>query len=118
LIPTTCCRRTTWTPIEVEKGDGATGKELIEAAQREEPALVHVDYNRGRAEMLLGHQAGAVSHFEPTVKTDSDPEIIEQAWFQLGTAYRRLHRMDDARSAMAAHQQLKDEGAEKAQKSL
>jgi tetratricopeptide (TPR) repeat protein len=104
--------------IEVEKGDGATGKEPIEAAQREKPGLVHVDYNLGRAEMLLGNQAGAVSRFEPTVKTDPDPDIVEQAWFQLGTAYRRLHRMDDARSAMAANQQLKDGGAKKPQKSL
>jgi len=104
--------------IEVEKGDGAKGKELIEAAQRDKPGLVHMDYNLGRAEMLLGNDAAAASHFERTIKTDTDPEIIEQAWFQLGTAYRRLHRMDEARSAMATYQQLKDEGLRKAQKKL
>ena len=104
--------------IEVEKGDGAKGKELIEAAQREKPDLVHMDYNLGRAEMLLGNDAAAASHFERTVKTDSDPEIIEQAWYQLGTAYRRLHRMDEARNAMATYQQLKDESAAKSQKEL
>jgi len=52
------------------------------------------------------------------VKTDGDPEVIEQAWFQLGTAYRRLHRIDDARSAMATYQQLKDEAAKKSQNEL
>ena len=104
--------------VEVEKGDGAQGKQLIEAAQREKPDLVHLDYNLGRAEMLLGNDAAAASHFERTVKTDSDPEVIEQAWFQLGTAYRRLHRMDEARNAMATYQQLKDAGAKKSQKAL
>jgi tetratricopeptide (TPR) repeat protein len=104
--------------IEVEKGDGAKGKELIEEAQREKPGLVHLDYNLGRAEMLLNNEAAAASHFERTVKTDTDPEVVEQAWFQLGTTYRRLHRMDDARNAMATYQQLKDEGAKKSEKSL
>jgi tetratricopeptide (TPR) repeat protein len=104
--------------IEVEKGDGARGKELIEAAQREKPNLVHLDYNLGRAEMLLGNDAGAVPHFELAIKTDTDPEVVQQAWYQLGTAYRRLRRMDEARNAMATYQQLKDEAARKSQQSL
>lgn len=104
--------------IEVEKGDGAKGKELIEAAQREKPGLVHLDYNLGRAEMLLGDSAAAAGHFEKTVRTDADPEIVEQAWYQLGTCYRRLRRMDDARNAMATYQQLKDESAKKSQEAL
>ena len=104
--------------IEVEKGDGAKGKELIEAAQGEKPSLVHLDYNLGRAEMLLGNDEAASKHFERTVKADTDPEIVVQAWFQLGTAYRRLHRMDNARNAMATYQQLKDEAARKSQQAL
>src|SRR5260370_36793357 len=104
--------------IEVEKGDGAKGKELIEAAQREKPGLVHLDYNLGRAEMLLNNEAAAVSHFERAVETDTDPEVIEQAWFQLGTAYRRLHRMDEARNATLTYQQLRDEGAQKPERAL
>ena len=104
--------------IEVEKGDGAKGKELIEAAQREKPNLVHLDYNLGRAEMLLGNYSTAANHFERSVKTDTDPAVVEQAWYQLGTVYRRLHRMDEARSAMATYQQLKDEAARKSQQAL
>ncbi len=104
--------------IEVEKGDGAKGKELIEAAQRKNPGLVHMDYNLGRAEMLLGNDQAATVHFEQTVKTDTDPEVVEQAWYQLGTAYRRLRRMDEARHAMATYQQLKDDAAKKSQQSL
>ena len=104
--------------LEVEKGDGAKGKQLIEAAQKEKPDLDHIDYNLGRAEILLNNEAAAANDFERAVKIDKDPEVIEQAWFQLGTAYRRLHRMDEARSAMATYQQLKDEGAKKSEKAL
>jgi len=104
--------------IAVEKGDGATGKELIEAALREKPGLVHADYNLGRAEMLLGNDAGAAAHFEQTVKTDTSSEVVEQAWFQLGTVYRRLRRMDEARAAMARYQELKDQEAARSQKAL
>jgi tetratricopeptide (TPR) repeat protein len=104
--------------IEVEKGDGAKGKELIEAAQNEEPNLVHMDYNLGRAEMLLGNYDAAAGHFEHAVRTDKDQEIIEQAWYQLGTAYRHLHRMNEAQNAMTTYQQLKDEAAKKSQQAL
>jgi tetratricopeptide (TPR) repeat protein len=104
--------------IEVERGDGVKGKELMEAAQKEKPNLLHLDYNLGRAEMLLDNNAAAASHFERAVKTDPDPEVIEQAWFQLGTTYRRLHRTDEARAAMATYQQIKDEGARKSEKQL
>jgi len=104
--------------LEVEKGDGARGKELIEAAQKEKPDLIHLDYNLGRAETLLGNDNAAAEHFERAVKADTDPEVVEQAWFQLGTAYRRLHRMEEARAAMATYQQLKDADAQKSQKAL
>jgi tetratricopeptide (TPR) repeat protein len=104
--------------IEVEKGDGAKGKELIEAAQNEKPNLVHIDYNLGRAEMLLGDYAAAAEHFEHAVRTDKDQEIIEQGWYQLGTAYRHLHRMNEAQNAMTTYQQLKDEAAKKSQQAL
>lgn len=104
--------------IAVEQGNGAEGKKLMEDAQREKPGLVHMDYNLGRAEMLLGNDAAAAAHFEQTVKTDTTSEVVEQAWYQLGTIYRRERRMDEARSAMATYQKLKDADAAKSQEAL
>jgi tetratricopeptide (TPR) repeat protein len=104
--------------IALEQGDAAKGKELIEAALREKPGLIHADYNLGRAEMMLGEDEPAVAHLQKAAAEDSDPEVVEQAWYQLGTIYRRLHRMDEARNAMATFQRLKDEGAEKSQQRL
>jgi tetratricopeptide (TPR) repeat protein len=105
--------------LTVEKGDGRKGKELIEQALRQKPRLLHSDYNLGRAEMLLGNDAAAAQKLElATSAPGSDPDIIQQAWYQLGIVYRRLHRMQDAQKAMATFQKLKDEQAESSQKAL
>ncbi|HET8967728.1 MAG TPA: tetratricopeptide repeat protein [Candidatus Acidoferrum sp.] len=108
--------------IAIEKGDAARGKELIEGALRARPNLQHSDYNLGRAEMLLGNDAAATRHFERAVSADvaaaSDPDVVEQSWYQLGIAYRRLRRMDEAQKAMATFQRLKDEDAESSAKAL
>jgi tetratricopeptide (TPR) repeat protein len=104
--------------IAVEQGDGAKAEELIVAALREKPGLIHADYNLGRAEMLLGKDEAAAVHLQKATTVDSDPEVVEQAWYQLGTVYRRLHRMDEARNAMAVFQKLKDQRATRSQKAL
>ncbi len=102
----------------MEKGDGAKGKELMEAAIREKPGQLHEDYNLGRAEKLLGNDATAVKYLERAAATDSDSEIVLQAWYQLGLLYRRLHRPEDAQRALATFQKLKDASSEASQQSL
>ncbi len=105
--------------LAVEQSDGAKGKELIEAALKEQPGLLHSDYNLGRAEMLLGNDAAAARHLErATAAARSDPEVVEQSWYQLGIVYRRLHRMEEAQKALATFQKLKDLDAESSQKAL
>ena len=104
--------------IALEQGDAARGKELIEAALRVKPGLAHAEYNLGRADLLLGEDEAAMAHLQKATAEDTDPTVVEQAWYQLGTIYRRLHRMDEARNAMAMFQRLKDESAEKSQKRL
>jgi tetratricopeptide (TPR) repeat protein len=105
--------------LAVEQSDGVKGKELIEAALKEKPGLLHSDYNLGRAEMLLGNDAVAAEHLEQATSVPgSDPEVVAQAWYQLGIVYRHLHRMQDAQKAMATFQKLKDAKAENLQNRL
>jgi tetratricopeptide (TPR) repeat protein len=108
--------------LAIEKGDAARAKELIEGALRVRRNLQHGEYNLGRAEMLLGNDAVATKHFERAVSADvasaSDPEVVEQSWYQLGIAYRRQRRMDEAQKAMATFQRLKDEDTESSAKAL
>lgn len=88
--------------------DAAQGKALIEEALREKPGLADADYHLGRAEMMLGNDALAADYLKRAISEDSDFEIIQQAWYQLGIVYRRLHRMEEASQAMATFQKLKE----------
>ena len=104
--------------LAIERGDGAKAKELIEAALKQKPGLRHSDYNLGRAEMLLGQDESALKHLRQATIVETDPEVLQQAWFQLGIVYRRLHRMPEAQQAIATFQRLKNEAAEKSQEQL
>ena len=105
--------------LAIERGDATRGKSLIEAALRIKPDLQNSEYNLGRAEVQLGNDPAAAAHFErAAAAAGSDPDIIVQSWYQLGMAYRRLHRMDDAQKAMASFQKLKDEEADQRQNAL
>lgn len=105
--------------LEAERGEGAKGKELIEGAVRQNPRLKDSGYYLGRAEMELGNNAAAVEAFNRAISApDTDLEIIQQAWYQLGVVYRRLHRIEDAQKAFATFQKLKDEETQRIQERL
>jgi tetratricopeptide (TPR) repeat protein len=104
--------------LAIERGDGTRAKELIEAALKQKPVLRHSDYNLGRVEMLLGQDENALKHLQHAASVETDPEVLQQAWFQLGIVYRRLHRMTEAQQAIATFQRLKNEQAEKSQEQL
>jgi len=104
--------------LAVEKGDGANAKALIQAALQQKSGLRHADYNLGRAEMLMGQDTAAAQHFQRATSSETDSEVLQQSWYQLGIVYRRLHRMNEAQQAMATFQKLKNEDAEKSQEQL
>lgn len=105
--------------LEVERGEGAKSKELLQGAVRENPSLKNSAYYLGRAEMELGNNDAAADAFRKAVtEKDSEAEIVQQAWYQLGIVYRRLHRIEDAQKAFAAFQKLKDETSQRLQERL
>jgi len=105
--------------LALEMADPVRGKSLIEGALRVRPDLQNSDYNLGRAEMQLGNDEVAATHFErATSAAGSDPDVVEQSWYQLGIVYRRLHRMEEAQKAIATFQKLKDHEAESSQQAL
>lgn len=104
--------------LKVEQGDAASGKAAIEAALQQNPNLKDADYYLGRAEMQLGNDSAAVEALKRAISGDSDPEIAQQAWYQLGIVYRRMHRMAEAQRAMAMFQKLKDAETEHQQQLL
>jgi tetratricopeptide (TPR) repeat protein len=104
--------------LQVMTAKAAEGKPLIESALRQDPNLKEAYYYLGRAEMQLGNDAAAVDAFKKAIAVISDPDIIEQVWYQLAMVYRRMHRAEDSQRALATFQKLKDEAAEHQQISL
>lgn len=98
--------------IEIEKGNALAGKQLILEAMKARTDLLHVDYNLGRAEMQLGNDGAAMQDFQRVTLADSDAEILQLAWYQLAIVYRHLHRIDDAKQALANFQKLKEASSE------
>jgi tetratricopeptide (TPR) repeat protein len=101
-----------------EKGNAAQGKQMIVAALKVRPGLRHADYNLGRAEMLLGNDQAALEDFQRATKADSDQDVLEQTWYQLGTVLRRMHRTQEAQQAFAMFQKFKDAELEGSQKKM
>jgi len=105
--------------LEADRGEGAKSKELLETVARQDPSLKDSSYYLGRAEMELGNYAEAAKSFERAVSVPGvDRELVQQAWYQLGIAYRHLHRIEDAQKAFATFQKLKDEAEQKQQDRL
>jgi len=102
----------------VESAKPAEGKPLIEAALRQEPNLKEAYYYLGRAQMQLGNENEALDALKKAVTLNSNPEILAQAWYQLATVYRRMHRMEEAQQAMSTFQKLKDQESEHRQQEL
>jgi hypothetical protein len=68
--------------------------------------------------MQMGNDVVAADLLKRATATETDPEVLQQSWYQLGTVSRRLHRMTEAQQAMTTFQKLKDEEAEASQKRL
>jgi tetratricopeptide (TPR) repeat protein len=102
----------------VESAKPEEGKPLIEAALRQDPNLKEAYYYLGRAHMQLGNESEALDALKKAVTLNPNPEILAQAWYQLATVYRRMHRMEEAKQALATFQKLKDQESEHHQKVL
>ncbi len=99
--------------LQVERGRPDEAKTLIEAALQQNPAIPDAYYYLGRAQMQLGNNDEAVTSFRRVLSAKSvDPDITQQAYYQLATVYRRLRRMEEANAALAQFEKLKQEAGE------
>jgi tetratricopeptide (TPR) repeat protein len=98
--------------LQIERGRPAEAKTLIETALQHNPAIPDAHYYLGRAEMQLGNDAAAIAEFQQTLKGKVDPDIAQQAYYQMAIVYRRQHRMEDAKAALAQFEKLKQQAGE------
>jgi tetratricopeptide (TPR) repeat protein len=99
--------------LRVERGKPQEGKPLIEAALRQSQNLPNAYYYLGRAETQLGNDLAAVDDFKRAVAAaNTDPEIAQQAYYQLSQLYRRQHKIEEAQAALTNFLRLKQEATE------
>ena len=99
--------------LRVERSKPQEGKPLIEAALKENHNLPNAYYYLGRAETQLGNNPAAVEDFKRAVaEPNTDPDIAQQAYYQLSQLYRRLHQNEEAQAALANFLRLKQEASE------
>jgi tetratricopeptide (TPR) repeat protein len=99
--------------LRVERGKPQEGKPLIEAALRQNQNLPNAYYYLGRAETQLGNDLAAVDDFKRAVAAaNTDPEIAQQAYYQLSQLYRRQHKTEEAQAALTNFLRLKQEATE------
>jgi tetratricopeptide (TPR) repeat protein len=102
--------------LQLERGRPEEAKTLIEAALQQNPAIPDAHYYLGRAQMQLGNDEAAVASFKHVLPAEGNPEIAQQAYYQLAIVYRRMHRMDDAKTALARFETLKQQATEHQQR--
>jgi tetratricopeptide (TPR) repeat protein len=102
--------------LQLERGRPEEAKTLIEAALQQNPAIPDAHYYLGRAQMQLGNDEAAVASFKHVLPAEGNPEIAQQAYYQLAIVYRRMHRTDDAKAALAQFETLKQQATEHQQR--
>jgi tetratricopeptide (TPR) repeat protein len=95
--------------LQLERGRPEEAKKLIESALQQNPNLPDAHYYLGRAQMQLGNDEEALASFKVILSSNPDSEIEQQTYYQLANVYRRLHRMDEAKAALAQFEGLKQQ---------
>jgi tetratricopeptide (TPR) repeat protein len=95
--------------LQLERGRPEEAKKLIESALQQNPNLPDAHYYLGRAQMQLGNDEAALASFKVILSSHPDSEIETQTYYQLANVYRRLHRMDESKAALAQFESLKQQ---------
>ncbi len=102
----------------VDRSDATGGKTLLERVAIADPSLTMTSYYLGRAELQLGQNESAISHFEKTIQENLDDDTTKQAYFQLSRAYRRIHNLPAASTAEAQYRLLEERGKDDLQERM
>jgi tetratricopeptide (TPR) repeat protein len=100
--------------LYVDRDNPADGVPLLRKALTIDPAIADANYYLGRGEMALGNVNDALVRFQSAIRLanqagNSGADLAQRSWYQLGIGYRRLGRTEEARTALAQFQKLKQQ---------
>jgi tetratricopeptide (TPR) repeat protein len=93
--------------LDVMHGSAAEGVALLRQALREDPSLVDAHYYLGNGLADLDRNEEASHEYELAIAPDPANDRAISSYYRLSQAYRKLRRMEDARSALANYQRLR-----------
>jgi tetratricopeptide (TPR) repeat protein len=93
--------------LRVTQNDPASGVPLLQQALAADPTLTDVYYYLGKGEAALGKDEVAIEQFKLATVDKNAEELKIMSWYQLAMLYRRLHRPEEARVALARFREMK-----------
>ena len=93
--------------LYVVHANSAEGVPLLREALKEDPTLRDAHYYLGDGLLDLGQTAEAAKEYELAIAPDPSDDRAMTSYYRLAQAYKKMHRMDDAREALANYQRLK-----------
>jgi tetratricopeptide (TPR) repeat protein len=93
--------------LEVVHANSAEGVPLLRQVLREDSTLRDAHYYLGDGLLDLDQDAEAAHEYELAIAPDPTDDRAMSSYYRLMQAYKKLHRTDDARVALANYQRLK-----------
>jgi len=93
--------------LDVVHVNSAEGIPLLRQALQEDPTLRDAHYYLGDGLLDLDQDAEAAHEYELAIAVDPTDDRAMTSYYRLAQAYKKLHRTDDAREALANYQRLK-----------
>lgn len=93
--------------LEVVHSNSAEGVPLLRQVLREDPTLRDAHYYLGDGLLDLAQNEEAAHQYELAIAADPTDDRAMTSYYRLSQAYKKMHRVDDAREALANYQRLK-----------
>ncbi|MGD0890530.1 MAG: tetratricopeptide repeat protein [Terracidiphilus sp.] len=93
--------------LYVVHANSAEGVPLLRQALQQDPTLRDAHYYLGDGLLDLDQNAEAAHEYELAIAADPTDDRAMTSYYRLAQAYKKLHRVDDAREALANYQRLK-----------
>jgi len=92
--------------LRVTLGQTASGIHLLQQSLTLDPTIESAHYYLGKGYIASGDLQKAVDQLKVAAASASEEELRIMAWYQLATAYRRLHDKTDTQHALQVFEKL------------
>jgi len=104
--------------LRVDRGNAAEAITLLEAVVAKQPDFADAYYYLGRAQDATGDASKSILTLNRALACKPSSDTLQRSYYQLSRVYRKLHRDDEAKVALAKFEELKQKSDADQQKNL